>query len=29
VKGFKANPMDYHRSRWITIDQSAREKQLS
>jgi len=29
VKGFKANPMDYHRSRWITIDQSARQKQFS
>ena len=29
VKGFKANPMDYHRSRWISIDQSARQKQFS
>jgi len=29
VRGFKANPMDYHRSRWITIDQSARQKQFT
>jgi oligopeptide transport system substrate-binding protein len=26
VKGFKANAMDYHRSRWVDIDQAAREK---
>ena len=26
VKGFRANAMDYHRSRWVDIDQAAREK---
>jgi len=29
VRGFKANAMDYHRSRWIRIDQPAREKQFA
>jgi len=29
VKGWKANPMDYHRSRWISIDQAARLKQFT
>jgi len=29
VKGFKANAMDYHRSRWISIDHAAREKQFA
>jgi oligopeptide transport system substrate-binding protein len=29
VKGFRANAMDYHRSRWVTIDQAAREKQFA
>lgn len=29
VKGFKANALDYHRSRWISIDQAAREKQFA
>ena len=29
VKGFKANAMDYHRSRWVTIDQAARLKQFA
>jgi oligopeptide transport system substrate-binding protein len=29
VKGFKVNPMDYHRSRWIWIDQAARLKQFA
>jgi oligopeptide transport system substrate-binding protein len=29
VKGFQANAMDYHRSRWVTIDQAVREKQFA
>jgi len=29
VKGFKANAQDYHRSRWVTIDQAARLKQFT
>jgi oligopeptide transport system substrate-binding protein len=29
VKGWKGNPLDYHRSRWISIDQAAREKQFA
>jgi len=29
VKGFQANVVDYHRSRWISIDQAAREKQFA
>lgn len=29
VKGFKANAMDYHRSRWVTIDQAARARQFA
>jgi len=29
VKGFEVNAMDYHRSRWISIDQAAREKQFA
>jgi oligopeptide transport system substrate-binding protein len=29
VKGFEVNPMDYHRSRWVSIDQAAREKQFA
>jgi oligopeptide transport system substrate-binding protein len=29
VKGFKANALDFHRSRWISIDQAAREKQFA
>jgi oligopeptide transport system substrate-binding protein len=29
VKGWKANPQDYHRSRWVTIDQAARLKQFT
>lgn len=29
VKGWKANPLDKHRSRWISIDQSARAKQFA
>jgi len=29
VRGFKANALDYHRSRWVTIDQAAREKQFA
>jgi len=29
VKGLEANPLDYHRSRWINIDQVARAKQFS
>ena len=29
VKGFKSNASDYHRSRWISIDQAAREKQFA
>jgi oligopeptide transport system substrate-binding protein len=28
VKGWRENPMDKHRSRWLTIDQAAREKQF-
>ncbi|HEX4637391.1 MAG TPA: peptide ABC transporter substrate-binding protein, partial [Rhizomicrobium sp.] len=29
VKGFQANAMDYHRSRWIRIDEAVREKQFA
>ena len=29
VKGWQANAMDKHRSRWITIDQAARKKQFA
>ncbi len=29
VKGWQANPMDFHRSRWVTIDQAARIKQFA
>ncbi len=29
VKGLKANALDYHRSRWVTIDQQARIRQFS
>jgi oligopeptide transport system substrate-binding protein len=29
VKGWKANPMDKHRSRWISIDQPARVKRFT
>ena len=29
VKGLEANPLDFHRSRWISIDQAARVKQFS
>jgi hypothetical protein len=29
VKGFKANAQDYHRSRWVSIDQAARLKQFT
>ncbi len=29
IKGLEANPLDYHRSRWISIDQAARVKQFS
>lgn len=29
VKGWKGNPLDYHRSRWVTIDQAARLKQFA
>jgi oligopeptide transport system substrate-binding protein len=29
VKGFKTNALDFHRSRWISIDQAAREKQFA
>lgn len=29
VKGFEANALDYHRSRWISIDQAARVKQFA
>jgi len=29
VKGWRENPMDKHRSRWMTVDQAAREKQFS
>jgi oligopeptide transport system substrate-binding protein len=29
VNGFQANPMDYHRSRWVTIDQAARQRQFA
>jgi oligopeptide transport system substrate-binding protein len=29
VKGWRENPMDKHRSRWMTIDQAAREKQFA
>jgi hypothetical protein len=29
VKGWRENAMDKHRSRWMTIDQAAREKQFA
>jgi oligopeptide transport system substrate-binding protein len=29
VKGWKTNPLDKHRARWISIDQAAREKQFA
>jgi oligopeptide transport system substrate-binding protein len=29
VKGWRENPMDKHRSRWMSIDQAAREKQFA
>ena len=29
VKGWEANPLDYHRSRWVSIDQAARIKQFT
>jgi oligopeptide transport system substrate-binding protein len=29
VKGFQANASDFHRSRWVTIDQAARIKQFA
>jgi oligopeptide transport system substrate-binding protein len=29
VRGWKGNPVDYHRSRWVTIDQVARLKQFA
>ena len=29
VKGLAPNPLDYHRSRWVNIDQVARAKQFS
>jgi oligopeptide transport system substrate-binding protein len=29
VKGFQSNASDFHRSRWISIDQAAREKQFT
>ena len=29
VRGFKANASDYHRSRWVTIDQAARQRQFA
>jgi oligopeptide transport system substrate-binding protein len=29
VKGFKSNASDFHRSRWISIDQAARQKQFA
>lgn len=29
VKGFQPNSSDFHRSRWISIDQTAREKQFT
>jgi oligopeptide transport system substrate-binding protein len=29
VKGWRPNPLDKHRSRWVTIDQAAREKQFA
>lgn len=29
VKGLEANPLDYHRSRWVSIDQAARLKQFT
>ena len=29
VKGWRENPMDKHRSRWMTIDQTARLKQFA
>ena len=29
VKGFKSNALDFHRSRWVSIDQAARIKQFT
>ena len=29
VKGFQANAQDYHRSRWVTIDEAARARQFA
>jgi len=29
LKGLRANPLDYHRSRWISIDEDARARLLS
>ena len=29
VKGLQVNGMDYHRSRWMSIDQAARVKQFA
>ena len=29
VKGWHANPLDHHRSRWVSIDQSARIRQFA
>jgi oligopeptide transport system substrate-binding protein len=29
VKGFATNALDYHRSRWVRIDQAARERQFA
>ncbi len=29
VEGLEPNPLDYHRSRWVSIDQAARTKQFS
>ncbi len=29
VKGYEPNPLDFHRSRWISIDQAARAKKFS
>jgi oligopeptide transport system substrate-binding protein len=29
VKGWRANPLDYHRSRWVSIDQQGRLKQFA
>jgi oligopeptide transport system substrate-binding protein len=29
VKGWAANPLDYHRTRWVTIDEAARARQFA